>query len=50
LTAIGDFLIGAFVGPLDDDEFTRGFVYFNCEEPCFIAELLPNSLIWPHLD
>lgn len=29
LVAIADFIIGAFIGPLDDDEFTRGYVGFN---------------------
>lgn len=29
LVAILDFLIGAFIGPLDSDEFTRGYVGFN---------------------
>jgi hypothetical protein len=27
--AIADFLIGAFIGPLDDDEISRGYVGFN---------------------
>lgn len=29
LVAILDFLIGAFIGPLDSDEFSRGYVGFN---------------------
>ncbi|CAL8122010.1 unnamed protein product [Orchesella dallaii] len=40
LVAILDFLIGAFIGPLDSDEFTRGYVGFNAT--VFATNFVPN--------
>ena len=43
LAAMLDFVIGSFIGPLDDEEYSKGFVGYNAS--IFLENLGPNYTV-----
>ena len=37
VVALGNFLIGSFIGPVNIDEYAKGFVGYNCKKSTNIA-------------